>query len=241
MDAIDFWKLCSHYSVVQAALLICGSSPDSLQYDVESNDRSRPHGYVPTRTALEHAIRTGTLEAEVVEYSGDSFDEPAGINLHRTLIHWADLNRFLKSKGVVSAFFDRETGGFETPPRQEGPYFPRKLDAAIKAWTAVTSEPERLKGRSPKQALEAWLIEHAAELGLLNKDGAPNRNGIEEICKVANWKPEGGATPTPGSAPSPRTLARPTLIQLPDPPRNTPAPTAPRETFATDLDDEIPF
>jgi len=238
MEAIDFWKLCSHFSVVQAALLICGASPDNIQFDVENNERSRPHGYVAARSALVHAIRMGTLEAEVVEIEDDTFGGPPDLSLHRTLIHCGDLDRFLKSKGVVSAFFDRSSGDVEVPVKADGHLFPRKLDAAIKAWTAVTGDPERLRGKSPKQALEAWLTEHAAELGLLNKDGAPNRSGIEEICKVANWKPEGGATPTPSAK---SVQVTPSLIQLPDPRRTVPLAPPPRETFSADLDDEIPF
>jgi len=78
-----------------------------------------------------------------------------------------------------------------------------------------------------------WLTEHAAELGLLNKEGRPNLTGIEEICKVANWKPEGGATPTPTSEAYPS--QRP-LIRLPEPAKPTP-----RRSFSADLDDAIPF
>jgi len=69
-----------------------------------------------------------------------------------------------------------------------------KLAAAVQAWIAV-DDP---KGKHPKQALAAWLREHAAKLGLTNDDGKPNEQGIDECAKVANWQPEGGAPKTPG-------------------------------------------
>jgi hypothetical protein len=78
-----------------------------------------------------------------------------------------------------------------------GRYYAPKLAAANAAWEAVTSDPNRLRGRSPKKALTLWLTEHAAEYYLLNKDGTPNATGIEEVAKVANWQPGGGAPPTP--------------------------------------------
>ena len=234
MDDLDFWKLCSEYSIVQAALLICGALPDDLQFEVERNDNRRPAGYVAVRTALYNAIRTERLEASVLVYDDDFGGST--LNPHGTLIWFGHLNRFLKAHGMVSAFFDRPVPDMGMESENAG--YPPKLEAAIKAWTAVTGDPARLRGKSPKQALEAWLIEHAAELGLLNRKGEPNRNGIEEICKVANWKPEGGATPTPSAA-KVESPAR-TLIKLPDP-RPTERASAPRESFSADLDDEIPF
>jgi hypothetical protein len=236
MDAIDFWKLCSEYSIIQAALLICGALPDDLQYEVETYDNRRPAGYVAVRTALYNAVRTERIPATVVEYDRDESGGAGSLNLHETLIAFYDLNRFLKAHGMVSTFFDRPVPDMWMD--SERARYPPKLEAAIKAWTAVTDDPARLRGKSPKQALEAWLIEHAAELGLLNRKGEPNRNGIEEICKVANWKPEGGATPTP-SASKLESPAR-TLIKLPDP-RPTGRSSGPRESFSADLDDEIPF
>jgi len=77
------------------------------------------------------------------------------------------------------------------------PYYAPKLAAANDAWKAVTSDKTWLRGRSPKKAIELWLKENAARYGLLNKDGTPNATGIEEIAKVANWKPAGGAPTTP--------------------------------------------
>ena len=63
--------------------------------------------------------------------------------------------------------------------------------------------PDALNGKTAKKALEIWLRKHANEYGLIGKDGNPNNLGIEEICKVANWNPGGGASPTPTSSTKP--------------------------------------
>jgi hypothetical protein len=235
MNPIDFWKLCAEYSIVQAALLITGSDPEDLQFAVEHDSTRAPVGYIAVRTALVHAVRAGTLAALVVEqdneYGGGRY-----VDVHETTIRVADLDAFVKSRGMVCAFFERSgtTPGDEISSGHQ--QYPPKLDAAIKAWKAVTGDPARLRGKSPKQALQQWLEEHAVEFGLVGPDGKPNGTGIEEICKVANWKPKGGATPTPG--PALTVQPAPALIRLPSPAKKAPPP-APRETF--DLDDEIPF
>ncbi|MNW19515.1 hypothetical protein D3C71_2195380 [compost metagenome] len=72
------------------------------------------------------------------------------------------------------------------------------MAAAVDAWTSIYSNPELLSGKSPKTALLKWLNEHASEYGLTKEDGMPNATAMEEIAKVANWKPEGGASKTPG-------------------------------------------
>jgi len=67
----------------------------------------------------------------------------------------------------------------------------------VRAWNEVTADPTALNGKTPKKGLEIWLRKHANEYGLTGKDGNPNELGIEEICKVANWKLGGGGSPTP--------------------------------------------
>jgi len=74
------------------------------------------------------------------------------------------------------------------------PRYAPKLAAAVAAWQAV-GEPE---GMTPVQAMTKWLEARVDDFGLRNKNGKPNRTGIEECAKVANWKPEGGSANTPG-------------------------------------------
>lgn len=74
------------------------------------------------------------------------------------------------------------------------PRYAPKLAAAVQAWLSV-GDP---RGKHPKGALHAWLREHAGEFGLVDAQGKPNEQGIEECAKVANWQPVGGAPKTPG-------------------------------------------
>jgi len=76
----------------------------------------------------------------------------------------------------------------------ENPRYAPKLAAAIRAWEAV----EDPKGKHPAQAIREWLTSNAKELGLLKDDGKPSKSAIEDIAKIANWQPKGGAPKTPG-------------------------------------------
>jgi hypothetical protein len=113
-----------------------------------------------------------------------------------------------------------------------GEFYAPKLAAAVRAWNEVTSSPEALNGKTPKKALEVWLRKHANEYGLTNKDGNPNELGIEEICKVANWKPAGGASPTPTSVSQPAVGPKAT-------PRKV-RPTTPTREPDVIIDDAVP-
>jgi hypothetical protein len=124
-----------------------------------------------------------------------------------------------------------------------GEFYAPKLAAAVRAWNEVAADADALNGKTPKKALEIWLRKHANEYGLTNKDGNPNELGIEEICKVANWKPAGGASPTPVAPLAPpeekSSWTRRVRPNLPTPKAKRPAllagPTPP------DIDDDIPF
>lgn len=60
------------------------------------------------------------------------------------------------------------------------------------------NKKEKINGKTPKQALEKWLRENAADFGLTDEDGSPVNLAIEECSKVANWKLDGGPPKTPG-------------------------------------------
>lgn len=229
MDPINFWKLCAEYSIVQAALLTCGLLPDEYQYSVERM-ANPPAGYTAVRTALYNAVRSGRLDATKSPALNEHGEAIGGLDVHETLINVHDLNRFLKSNGFVAPFFDRAPPLYDD--HEKGPAYPPKLAAALKAWNAVANDPERLRGKSPKQAIDGWLTENAEELGLLNRNGTVNRTGIDEICKVVNWKPLGGATPTPSA----RAVEPTSAIQLAEP-------SARPRSVKSDIpwDDDIPF
>lgn len=231
MQPIDYWKLCSQYSIVQAALLTCGHDPDDYQSNVE-RQANPPAGYIAVRSALYNAIKSGHLKATERPCLDDD-GEPYGMDVHETIIDAADLAQFLRSNGFEAPFFDRPSTS--QARLLDGPLYPAKLAAANKAWAAVTGDPSLLIGKSPKQALDKWLSDNAVDLQLVNRDGTINRTGIEEICKVANWKPSGGATPTPSLTGS---LQSAPLVRLPTPRNESSFSTKPESHI---LDDDIPF
>jgi len=100
----------------------------------------------------------------------------------------------LASRGFRTGFFFPNATDSPNFLDRGNPRYAPKLAAAVLAWQAVTDPC----GKHPKQALMRWLREHAAEFGLTDDEGKPNETGIEEVAKVANWQPGGGAPKTPG-------------------------------------------
>lgn len=231
MPIASFWNLCTEFSIHDAALVIAGHDPQAYIAMTEDRVVEEAIGYLPARKALSNAVESERLATCKLIYDVSEFDQRDTLNIYSTLIRVEDLDRFVRNAGHICETFAR---GSETMSRytcKNAAYRSKKLEAANKAWEAITANPALLRGKSPKQALQKWLTEHAEELGLLNRDGRPNQTGIEEICKVANWKPEGGATPTPAS-PDPESETR---LVLTPPLRSG----NPKEAF--DLNDDIPF
>lgn len=113
-----------------------------------------------------------------------------------TMVLVEDLRHWLVSRGFSTGFFfapgsAREIPGYLDPTHER---FAPKLAAAVRAWEAVTFAGKS----SPKMALQKWLREKAAELGLTDAKGRPLETPIDEISKVANWKSEGGAPKSGG-------------------------------------------
>lgn len=115
-------------------------------------------------------------------------------NWERTTVTVSDLTAWLEAAGFRTGFFF--PGASDAPDYLDpkNPRYAPKLAAAVRAWQAVTDPC----GKTPKQALAKWLREHAAEFGMSDDEGKPNETGIEEVAKVANWQPGGGAPKTPG-------------------------------------------
>lgn len=110
-----------------------------------------------------------------------------------TTIELSELKRWLdEERNVRPAFFFKQQPGPTRPPYLDPSHsrYAPKLAAAVCAWTATDAIPGN---KTPKQALDKWLREHAAEFGKTNEDGVANETFVEEASKVANWKPGGGA------------------------------------------------
>ncbi len=130
------------------------------------------------------------------DYHPDSRSEEQlrhdGYSLKCWLIKLEEVERFEQEHGFLGCV-SREDDKTSFAPlfdasRKE---YPKKLAVAIEAWGAVTSDPQLLKKhKSPKAALAAWLKGNKARYPWLNKQT------IEDIAKVANWK-SGGPKETP--------------------------------------------
>ena len=187
MDPIERWKLADELTVHQIALLIAGYDPAEFDRDPVERwpDRVR-QDISPFLNAVKNAARSGKLTFTCVSYGDDtSWDE--------STVHIESLREWLQKRNFQDGFFISKEDRVDKIEDSSNEFYAPKLAAAVRAWNEVTVDPEALNGKTPKKALEIWLRKHANEYGLTGKDGNPNELGIEEICKVANWKPAGGA------------------------------------------------
>lgn len=173
-----------------------------------------------TLVALKDAIKRKSLKATICHKAARSVDNVGGfcegwvtgfdkvsfeivdferdIDWQQTSFDTEELRRWLLTRGVTNGYFFRDIEKNQAGYlNRENSNYSLKLAAAIHAWEAITSDPNHLRGKSPKGALSKWLTENAVTYGLIKEDGSPNATGIEEAAKVANWKPEGGANKTP--------------------------------------------
>lgn len=207
MKDIDYWRLCDEYNVYQAVLLITGLNPSDYLNIKELKIQDCPENYPAVLKALLEAIKSDKIEAEVktkeftdiVNTSGEnqSLVKREVIDLEGTMMSFRAIQSWLKTRGINEGFF------FPNPPEEpmylepsHKTYSP-KLAAAIMAWQAVNENPDLRSGKTVKKALQKWLIENAERFKLIKDDGTPNKLGIEEIAKIANWDPKGGAPKTP--------------------------------------------
>lgn len=245
MDRRESWKLATHLNVYQIALLMAGYDPGHLgtlrqsDWPREARDAAEPYLTAIINAVLEQKI------AYTPVYPGD-FDDSA-IDWFLSRVEIGGFREWLISRNYRDSFFIGADAEVDPLLDEASEFYAPKLAAAVQAWREVTADPDALRGRSPKQAIEIWLRHHANKYGLLDERGNPIKQAVSDISKVANWKPEGGATPTPipraksdgpakgkpsegASHPTPLIKAPPRVQQ------NLPTPAS-----VPDLDAEIPF
>ncbi len=190
---LALWRAREKAAIWEVAYLTMNINPN----DRSPNEEKRPPSYDDLMGLLISAVMDGAIPCEK-----DGSDERQNMR-----VRLADVDAFLAQKHISGPFFD---GSIMAAEQRAEPYldpdhpcYAPKLAAAVAAWTAVTAEENRAIG-TPKQRMETWLKKNAANFGLLKPDGKVNEQGISDISKVANWKPEGGAakTPVPQNTPS---------------------------------------
>ena len=203
MDGLDYWRVCDELSVVQAVLLMLEIDPadETGSYCEQQDVHNRPTGYEALKSALSSALRRGMIDGKLIpifEYDmngnqGRPIDE--SIDVKESRIDVASLKNWLLSRGIKSGFFFLAQTDSPDYLDAKNPRFAPKLAAAVQAWQSVTDSGKK----SAKQALEKWLRENAAGLGLADDDGNPIAQAIEDCSKVANWNMSGGAPKTPAA------------------------------------------
>ena len=196
MKGIDFWRFADELSVLQATLLIIGVDPSGLEYEIERKS-TKPRGYEAIKHSLITSIRRGDLEGREIRHPdprhGDEY-----VDINETLLTVESLKDWIRKKGVRTHFFffpEEPEGEYLSPANRR--YSP-KLAAAVRAWEAL--EDESLHAKTPKQSVIKWLRMHGADFDLTDDDGKPIESAIEEIAKIVNWSPKGGAPLTPSGA-----------------------------------------
>jgi hypothetical protein len=237
MDRIRRWKLADELNVYQIVLLIAGYDPSEFEndyYDKWPNEVKMEIS--PYLNAIKNAASSERFKFRVLhnEYRDGEID------WYASLIDIESFTEWLHTRNFNNGFFTCGARDSDRLSESLSEFYAPKLAAAVHAWNEVTSDPEALNGKTPKKALEIWLRKHANEYGLTNKDGNPNELGIEEICKVANWKPSGGASPTHTPSAKPALEApHATWKARPKPP--TLRSKSPTLRPADIIDDDIPF
>lgn len=199
-DEIDitYWRLCDEFTIQEAALLIAGKNPSDLTDVEQHHPGNQPRRYLAARNALLRAIEAGTVKGTIIrsvvsDTCGNLNFSTSTISVE-SLVERESVRSWLQSRGITSGFFFSGESTAVDYLNAEHPRYAPKLAAALRAWMSVTDPGSK----TPKQALVRWLRENAAQFALTDDEGNPNETGIEEIAKVANWQPGGGAPKTPG-------------------------------------------
>jgi hypothetical protein len=200
MESMDYWRLCDELSVLQAALLVIGEDPSKENVYAENWQlHERPIGYEAAKTAIMNALRRGKIEGKIVPYYDTDINNnvcgeiPNTLDIEKSRVDVESLRMWLRNRGIQTGFFFPTANDAPDYLDPSNPRYAPKLAAAVRAWQAVTDPGKR----SPRQALEKWLREHAVEFGLTDEDGNPVKQAVGECSKVANWQPGGGAPKTP--------------------------------------------
>ena len=207
MDSFEIWRLCDKFSIVQAALLAIDVEPSVEGKNVETKPiEERPPGYEAMKYALVQALQAKQISGNLVRDPARVKTDAHGMNvsliasavhLHQSSVEVASLGSWLDKHGIENRFFSLERTATRAYLDPDSPRYAPKLDAAVRAWEAMDN-PHLLSGKTPKTALMNWIRQHATELGLVGENGRPNQTAIEEVAKVANWNPKGGAPKTSG-------------------------------------------
>lgn len=241
LSEMDYWRLMDTLTVFQAIMLMINQNPTLYKsWEIEKRDYFEiPENYRVLKTFLCHAIKDNKIQVKdnwIMEEDNNGNPIFGSVDIDCTVLYVDSLKEHLLSKGINTGFFF--SGKQDSRPYMDrnNIYYAPKLAAAVQAWSEITENWDDNKGRTPKQLLEKWLRENASAYSLTKEDGSPNEQGILEISKIANWKPEGGATKTPTR----KSTSGQVKSNLPTPRKISNKPNV-IEDNSVNLADDIPF
>ena len=103
-----------------------------------------------------------------------------------------DLKNWLQLNGFSSNFFETKPVTMPDYMNSDLEQHSYKLAAAVKAWEYFFTHGLTYPKKSLKHNISEWLKDNANKLNLLYK-GEVSEQAIEDVAKIVNWKPEGGA------------------------------------------------
>ena len=195
MNDTYFDRVFSQFQIVMTGL--CKAITNG-RVKAKIRHSAREYGYVDRLADIDAAESTSwVLEPGTTKSDDETMADDQSCffksypDWHLTTVSRDDLIAWLANRGVRTGFFFPNAKPSDEPDflsRDNERYAP-KLAATVRAWQAVTDPGKK----SPKQALEKWIREHAAEFGLTDDEGNPVNQAIDECAKVANWQQSGGA------------------------------------------------
>ncbi len=198
-----YWKLAVTYTFQEAILLMKGIAPegDNSNLLACTSPDQWPKETLPLYKFIKTGVESGELKGVIVpEYYPNDLPIERSADISTSEVEGSSLENLLRNRGVIDRFFNTDIGKSVSYLDKSHPNYAPKLASAVKAWLAITNEPKYQKLGGPKKNAGKWLRDNAQHYGLAHEDGKLNESAIEEIAKIVNWNPTGGASKTPSLA-----------------------------------------
>ena len=197
-EFLKLWTYHESLTINEAVFLIIGINPsDAKHHSIENY----PDQYSTILSLIIKAIGKDKLKAKIETYQ-IGYERPE-IDCDESIIEVNDLKEWLSSINLKPKFFFSETN-LNTPDylNKDHPRYSEKLAACINTWVALEDQ-SLTNGKSVKSAIDSYLIKNSIEFGLVHKHDDPKhsykkgditKGAKDEMIRIINWNPIGGAT-----------------------------------------------